>query len=227
MSGHDDDLRQLDELLELPEGDPRRDAMLRDPAVRALYDSYAAFMQAESAGVPGLDRAQDALSRFRGEHIAGGAVEAREERPRAVRAKPGPSFWERLFSPGWRPALAFAALVIVAGAVFLTMQPRRPSNVVVLRGGRGGEMELLPARVTERGVELTWRSVSDADSYEVLFYTTKLEQLATLGETAETTATVPASMRTLMARGDIEVLYRVVARRQGDELSHSPVVTLP
>lgn len=225
----DDELKQLDELLALPEGDPRRAELLRDPALRALHDSYVAFQRSDAAGVPGLDRAEDALSAWRGREIAGAPGAALSERatPRAAVRDESPSWWSRLFAPSLRPALAFAALAVVAGAVWWTMRPTTPANVEVLRGGRDGEMTLHAATVGERGVSLSWSPVPEADSYEVEFYTERLEKLATLSETADTAAIVPPNMRTLMARGGIEVLYRVVARREGEELSHSAVEPLP
>lgn len=225
----DRDLKLLDELLALPEGDPRRTALLSDPALRALHDSYVAFQRSDAAGVPGLDRAEDALSAWRGREIAGAPGASLRERStaRATVRDEAPSWWSRLFAPSFRPALAFAALAIVAGAVWWNVRPQPPANVEVLRGGRGGEMTLHAATVGERGVRLAWSPVSDADSYEVEFYTERLEKLATLGETSDTTAVVPPNMRTLLARGGIEVLYRVVARREGEELSHSAVQPLP
>lgn len=228
MLEHDDAQRQLDELLALPEGDPRREQALADPAVRALYDSYRTFMAADATGVPGLDRADDALARLRGAMIMDGGADVRV--PASARTDTrdsGAPWWKALFAPALRPALAFAVLAVAAGAAWFAMRPGTPEGVVVLRGGRGGDLQLLPARGTERGVELSWHRVPEADRYEVVFFTSQLTQIATLGETADTSAVVPRSMRTMLQRGGTEVLYRVVARSAGDEIVHSPVATLP
>ncbi len=227
MLEQDDAQQRLDELLALPEGDPRRERALADPAVRALYDSYRTFMAADTTGVPGLDRADDALARLRGAMIMDGGADVRVPASARVDSRGDTPWWRALFAPALRPALAFAVLVVAAGAAWFAMRPGTPEGVVVLRGNRGGDLQLLPARGTERGVQLTWRRVPEADRYEVVFYTSQLTQIATLGETADTTALVPRSMRTMLQRGGTEVLYRVVARSAGDEIEHSPVSTLP
>ncbi len=228
MADHDDTLRQLDELLALPAGDPRREEALRDPALRALHDSYVAFLAADASGVPGLDRAEDALARLRGAVIMDGG----EPRPvpasaRTIVAAARTPWWQALFAPALRPALAFVVLLVAAGALWTTLRPPARPNVVVLRGGRSGELVVVSARPSERGVQLVWRRVAEADRYEVVFYTSQLTQIATLGETADTTALVPRSMRTMLQRGGTEVLFRVIARAAGDEIEHSPVATLP
>jgi hypothetical protein len=229
VNAHDDDLRLLEELDALPDGHPRRAEILRDPAIRALHDSYRAFMTGEAAGVPGIERAEDALSAFRGEHVVGitpmWRPAASAER-RVVEAPRAP-WWRALLAPAMRPVLAFGALALVAGAVWLAVRPGGDPAVPTLRGGKGGSLELQPARVTERGIELSWHPHPEADQYEVVFYTSKLTHIMSLGETADTFAVVPHSTRTLLARGGTEVLYRVVARREGDEVTHSPVAGLP
>ena len=132
MNDLDATQRQLDELLALPEGDPRREQALGDPAVRALYDSYRTFMAADATGVPGIDRADDALARLRGAMIMDGGADVRvPASARVDRRGGGAPWWQALFAPSLRPALAIAVLVVVAGAAWLALRPTTPEHVVV------------------------------------------------------------------------------------------------
>ena len=201
----------FERLLDLPEGDPRRSQLLRDPAVRALHANYQAFLAEDGEHVPGTDRAEHALTAWREREI---------ELPRATGAGGG-SRWAKWFAPSLRPAWGLAA-VLLATVTWFAMRPGSAPGPV-LRGGPDGAIALLAPRAVPGGTALGWTRHPEADAYEVVLYSEQLEIVRELPVTAETTL-VFANVERLTLPATL--LYRVVARAGGDEVGRSDVRAL-
>jgi hypothetical protein len=218
---------ELAELLELEAGDPRREHLAACPRCRALLAEYRQFLEPRGA-VPGADL-PDAERRLR-------AVLRREilGEERTVPETPGGRFLARLrrigSTPGFRPALAVAATVLL---LFLgwEMYDRRPpgSGRPVLRqqsppeeGAAGAGFALEAARFREGGaVELRWAPAAGAEAYRVLLFTADLQELAVLGPLTETRVLFqPRELSRPLEPGTV-LVWHVAALQTGDEIARS------
>ena len=139
---------------------------------------------------------------------------------------PGASWIQRLLHPSMRPALAVAALVIVAGAV--TLMPRRAGNPPTdpLRGSSESQsLHIEEAALTDHGASFRWSPVPDAERYEVRLYSSNLQELGRYPAGANAFLTL--SPDGLPATGsDGRMLYRVYALRGGHVVAFSTAAPL-
>jgi len=229
MSEDRDPIEQLDEMAALPPDDPRRVAFERTPRGRAMLAAYLGFLSpgqlpAEAGRAEARDRLQALLAHELGLEAppaASAATPSRDTSPRP-RAR---SAWRRAFG---RPALAFAALLIVAGALWLVLDRARP-RTESMRGHRvdgtgraNAEIVPNPPRVIGGGaVELTWSAVTDADRYEVTLLGGDLADLGVLPAVATPRLVIaPGALPAGLHSGE-RVLWQVTARHGSATLAES------
>ncbi len=234
-------VEELGDLLELPADDPRRRHVEGCPRCRTLLASYARFL---TPGTPPagarLEQAEVRLTQvlrgaLHGSSAAPAGPPASPDRAPA-RAQGRPGFWEQLRelanAPALRPAWAAVAILVVASVAFSLLDIRGPGRrEPVLRGGAPpartqavAKPGLLPVAPASGGaLRLGWTRVPGAEDYEVRLYSADLAQLAALGPTADTTLVLRPQALPARPRPGETVLWRVYARRGGDEIAYSPV----
>ncbi len=201
-------------VLALPAGDPRRAHLDTCPRCRALATAHRAFL--EPPAPPAGARPDDAdarLTAWRERFFAApdGAPAATPVavRPAEARRSESRGGWATLLAPAWRPAWAFAALVIVVGGALVMM--RRPEST--LRGGAPAAVTIEVARwLPDGGVRLAWHGSPDAARFEVRLYSTALEPL---GDPRRRDRDHAGGAGGLAAVGAAQRRLRVVARGAG------------
>ncbi len=188
---------EIADVLALDEGDPRKQHLETCAKCRALALVYLEFMQDRS--IPAGSDPAGANRRLQSAFIdaqASGSASRDLSKARAT-ARSGPP-WERFIS--WlpltlrRPALAAAAVVLLASAAYVGIGPRlageRPG---ALRGtpsppeGSASSAWLLPVEADPSGHPLLrWRRVPGADAYEVRLFGADLSDFARLGPLSDT-----------------------------------------
>ena len=216
---------ELDQVLSLPDEHPRRLHARSCPRCGALLDSYRLYSEAPAAG-EGSDEA-DAATRLR--EALRREIALGDRRRDAAPSANGPSWLQRFIAPPMRPALALAAIAIVAGAVMMWPRAPVPEGTTALRGGGAGSASVVAiesARITPAGLQLRWRAWPGADGYEVRFYSAELSETARLPAGAGTSLRVPLSRVPAAADPAATVLCRIYALRGGDVLAVSPARAL-
>lgn len=206
----------LDALLALAEGDPRRDHLRTCARCHALAESYALFLAPADAHESHVDDADRAFDALRARLLAG------EVSPALRR-----STWRDWFAPALRPAWALAALTVLVGGALVVSRLQAPAPNHVLRGTTDQAMTLAPpVALADGDVRLGWKGVPGADTYEVVFYSSTLDELDRAAAGAETSILLPAGrIPAVYEKGEI-LLYRIIASHGGDEVARSPVGTL-
>ncbi len=233
-------MEELGTVAALPPDDARRGHLETCPRCRALLAAYRDFMAAEA--VPeGADpeRADRQLSEMLERELAGGTpgADARVVRAPGGFRPPVPRIGERL-GAWWRasalrPALAVAAVLIVAGVVYLSPAVRRAPETPVLRGGPADSLAtprsfaLEPPRPTAEAVELSWVAVTGAEAYQVILYSADLAELKPLPPVPTTRMVLRRDdLPVGLARGT-PVFWRVLAFQGGEEIARSEVGSFP
>jgi hypothetical protein len=207
------EFEELAVVLEQPVDDPRRRHVASCPRCRARMAEYEAFMRSEV--LPG-SQPEDAEQRLRA------AFDASLARvPRARRASWSERAIAALSAPSARPVWAAAAVVVVAGSLFLWT--RTPETPRVLRGtgsegASGSTFGQLLAEPQPGRTMLKWSAVPGAEAYEVRLYGTNLVELQVVDAGTDTSVLVA----TELPPGEV-VLWRVFARAGGRDLAISPV----
>jgi hypothetical protein len=216
----------------LPPSDPRVRALEEQPRARALQKAYREFASPE-VGIDSAemmeaeDRLQVALEREIGVPL-GEPTEAGSS-ARAVRPRRRPGFLGALLDSQWRPAFAVAALVVVAGGAWLLTATRR-EGAPVMRGPESGAVgdAAAPRAVPlpDGSWRLTWPGSADAESYEVVFLSAELTEIARVTGLRETHLDLrPDALPSGLVLGS-HVLWRAHAMRGTDEVSRTAVVPL-
>ncbi len=203
----------------LPDDHPLRAHARECPRCRALLDSYAAFATGDPGDVPAADLADaDArLTRALANAIGAPAPAPTAARPAADR---DPSVWERLWHPAMRPALAFAALALVAGAIVWWPREGGHGGAPTMRGeARAGVLEVTRAEWADGTLRLAWRPVAGAEDYELRCFSSALAEIGRVGPLTGDRADI-ATSRLPAAAGDT-LLVRVVALAGGDPIATS------
>ena len=231
-----DEVRCIDpetvaEVLELPAEHPVRLHAQRCPRCQSLLEGYRLFLappdvapeHAWPTAEPRLDALREELT---GVTSASSATTSLPSEP--GRAKPDGSWWARLFQPSLRPAWAFATAAVVVAFVLVLpqLQSRRPGST--LRGSSPGTNMTLaePTFDTDGAVHLSWAARSGATGYRVVFYSTKLEEIARRDAGSATSVMLtPGDLPEPYRLGEV-VLYRVQALEGGDAVATSEVGTL-
>lgn len=214
---------ELAELAHLPDGDPRLEGAMRSPRTRALLRRYREFL-AEPAPMSGADfAAADArLAEMLDRELALPAVAP----GRTIAPEPRESWLRRFFAPSLRPALAFAALAVVAGIVFVSTRPSPRTGEPVMRGDTTRTMD---ARIvaTEPGkVTLQWSAVSGAEQYELRFYGADLTERGRVNLGTETRVELLAGQLPVgLAAGEV-LFWQAVALRGTDVVQQSATASI-
>jgi hypothetical protein len=135
-------------------------------------------------------------------------------------------FLDILFGPRLRPALALAAVVIVAGAVWLSTANRRGGEEPVMRGDvTAGELRATAVAVEPGTARLEWTPSAIADGYALVFLAPDLTEIARV-PVSEARFELKAAMLPGGLTSGTSVLWRVVALHGGDEIARSRTATL-
>lgn len=215
---------EVAELAHLREDDPRVVEAMRSPRTRALLLRYREFL-AEPAPMPGADfaaadaRLAAALER---ELALPGTTPAR----RVITTEPREGWLHRLLAPPMRPALAFAALAVVAGVVFVSTRPTPRTGEPVMRGDTTRTMEARILASEPGRVTLQWSAVSGAERYELRFYASDLTERGRVDLGSQTrvellTGELPAGL----VAGEV-VFWQAVALRGSDVVQQSATATI-
>jgi hypothetical protein len=230
MTNHDClSLQEIGDVMGLPEGAPEREHVTACPRCSALLRTYQEFM--EDRSVPPRADLKDAERSLRDAFagaIPGACRPIRSVAP--ARGRSGaPSEWFR----GGAWILAPAALVLAVG-LYLGLERR---------GGTEGEERLRgPASIPADGawkvvpllatsprvdgtVDLRWRSVESATSYEIVVFGSDLTDLARLSVGADTICALRRSdLRPEPMAGAI-VGWQVTALRDGAIIGRSQIAS--
>lgn len=210
------DAERIGDVLALAPDSPERKHVESCPRCRSLAQSYAMFMETDAVPGANVADADARLSQWRQNVIESAPAPAPKVRPGFLRSL--------LAGFMTRPALAAAALIVVAAAVVWLRVDHAPEQR--LRGSSPASTEALSlsgARVSPTGsIDLSWSAQPQAQRYEVRIYAEDLTELARY-HTAATEFTIPA--------GDIDtsahvLLWRVVALANGNEIAVSAPGTI-
>lgn len=208
------------------ETDPRLAHLRACGRCRALLASLERF-EAKPDDVPAAQRAdaRERLARARRDWPQA------EPGPAARRAGPAGGWPAGWFGPGaraaWRPALAVAALAIVAASVHLAGRPTSPGrDAAVLRSGEERPvarpaLAALPPLHGGSGTVLRWHTLPGADAYEVTLYGAAFESLARVTAGRDTQLALGTLERAAGPAGAGAAYWQVVALRAGDVLAES------
>lgn len=197
----------------LPPEDPRRGHLESCPRCRAAYAAYRDFM---APPPPGLDT-EDARAR----------LEAVLEREMAVpTSKVAGSIAPRNAARwvGWTAAAA--AVVVVAGVLWMRPQTMRPQDAPVLRGPTARTtLALASPVVTGDGVTLAWTAEPAATAYEVVFYDASMREVLRVPAGPVTELALTRAMLGERAAAGTDLAWRVIAIDAAGEMGRSSIGT--
>ncbi len=204
---------QMGRLAALPESDERRRALEECPRCAALLHSYRDFLE-PAAAEPLPPGVREGLAQLR-ERLAG--VEARPARTRARQTAREPVAIR--WMPLWRPALAFAAVAVVAGAWWWSPLGPAGESGRAVRGVPADAVRRAEAEFGPDGaVRFVWPGVPEADHYVVTLHSAELATLARFEAGRETTLVVTRAELPAEVGMGAGVLFRVRAYSGGDEI---------
>lgn len=236
---NDDRIREVSDIAELAhldETDPRRVEAMRSPRTRALLATYQDFLEQPPAEpLPGANlldadrRLAEALDRELAlpAAVVGEPGAATTEPRRALKDEPRRGLLELLFAPALRPAFALAAVVLVAGAVWMgTSQRRTPADEPVMRGDAAGSFRAQIQSQAEGRATLTWTTVTGADHYELRFYAQDLSERGRVDLGPETRVELLAGQLPVGLLSGEVMLWQAFAMKGQDVLAESPTATI-
>jgi hypothetical protein len=200
----------------LPADSPERRHVADCPRCRARMLALAEF-----------ERPTLVLPREADEAGAGERLDAFIDRLGGGAAKPAPRppmpWWQRLFEPAMRPALAALVVVIAAGSFWAVTRPLHRQE---LRGDAESAPALAAAVATPDGWELAWAATGGADAYEVLFFGADLRESARVSGLHETHLLLRREALPAGVEPGKPCFWQVVALRAGDPLARSRTTPL-
>lgn len=217
----------------LPADDPRSRHVEACPRCRARLRSYREFMaEAEPPASPREYAARAAVSAALDREILG-AEPRGASAPRRTHRR---AWWNSspFFAPRWapvlRPALAAAAVVLVAfGVMQLARQPGEGGPSGVLRGrSADGSAAVTAARVVlpDGRTAVSWKRLPGADGYQVVLFGADLVELGRVEVADDSLMVLTAGRLPAAANREPALSCRVVAQRGGDEIARSNLVPL-
>jgi len=220
------DIELIPDTLELPSDDSRRRHVETCSRCSAVLASYQAFMKEETVAGADPEAAHTRLTAFVESEI--GVTREEGESPARSSDPPRKGLLSRVTGTFFmRPAMAAAALVIVAAGV-LWWRPWAPEEIVLRGSTPAGEIQPLvlsaPQILSEDEVVLDWTPMDGADSYQVHLYDEDLNTIVLFEPTVETTLVISRSVIPADAPGVL--IWRVVALQKGDEIGSSDPVFL-
>lgn len=230
-------LEEIPEILREPDGSPGRRHIEECPRCGAVAMAYREFL--EDGSIPRGADMRDAESRLRAAFLALPSVSpisahsAHDEggtiQPAERKGRQWPSRWSRGFR-GARvlaPAIAVLAIGLYVGVRTLDREPgpdRLRGAGPVVPGREVQTIALLEARAWGADdVELRWRAVSTASTYEVVLFGTDLTDLAHLTQIADTVLVVRRRDLHPEPSAGTLVGWQVIARRDGAIVARSPI----
>jgi len=209
-------LDELDSLLDLAHGDPRWRHLAECPLCRARLAAYRAFL-AEGPPLAGSrpEKAKADIEACIDGMVHGGAETKSGSRAR-MRAHTIP---KRVLIPGLVTAAAAVVLIFSLHRFSGDDRPR-PAPLRGVKSTRvGGATPVArPAVIRDGTVTFSWSRVPDADCYQVLIFDMNLEEVARFEAKNDTILSIRADE---IAQAGGPLLWRIVAYREGDELSRS------
>ena len=222
------DPREVAAVAALSPDDPIARHARECPRCSALLDAWRAFDAADRGDVPDADLA-DADTRL-SRALAGAIGSTVPPASSPARRRVGDdesSFWQRLFHPAMRPAVALALVAAVIAVVLFAPQlvPHGSNLRGVSRPGAPA-LTLGDATLTADSLAVAWSPVAEAESYEIRFYSGSLAELGHVGPIAGDHRTLGrAQLGFPLVRGDT-VMVRVVGLAGGDVIARSPTRVL-
>jgi hypothetical protein len=217
------DPSELEGVIGLPDDHPVRQHARACPRCASLLESFRLYLEpGPDARAAHVAEADASLARAI-ERMTGTGAPAR------AAARPSRSWFGWLTGPGLRPALAVAALVLIAGGALVWTRLRSPDEGIMLRGGQPGaarEITVTEARLDEVGLTLAWHEWPGADGYTLRFYSSDLDELGHLTVARRNTLVLRRGQLPFAPEGGDVVLVRVQALRDGDVVASSPAQPL-
>ena len=209
--------------------DERRAHVESCPRCRAQLAELRTFLEPGDVPLARVADAEAALAAaFDRDWRAAHPATAAPTTPLAPRvAQPSrPSIWEALFAPALRPAWSMAAVVVVAGGLWLALKPGEPS---VVRGSVSTVVETLTPVASDGSLTLAWKPVEGADRYEVTFLDAELSELGAPVRVTEPRITLRRDSLSSGLASGASVMWQVSAWAGDRELVHSVAqgATLP
>jgi hypothetical protein len=222
------EIERIPEVLELPPDDSTRRHVEACPRCSAVLASYQAFLKEEITTGSDPDEADARLTSFLESEL--GVL--RKDRVAADEMdQAGKGFLPRITKTFYlHPVWIAALLVIIAAGLYgiFRWHPWTPEKTVLRGPSQADTSEQLtlgiPQKLSGGGIRLEWTPMAGADGYQVRFYDKGLNEIIRLEPTNETTMIVDRSM--FPARAPVELIWRVVALEQGDEIGSSDAVSL-
>jgi hypothetical protein len=167
------EVEALARVRDLPAASPERRHVETCPRCRAALLALAEF-EREVGELPAEADAAGANARL--SEVIDSLTSAAPTAPALRRAEPG--WLRRLFAPpAMRYAAGFAVVAIVAASAWIVA--RGPSgNGERLERGTAGPDGAASVRATDSGWEIAWPAVEGAESYDVVFLSTDLREMA-------------------------------------------------
>lgn len=220
----------LGDLAALPPEDPRVRAL--DSRARAQLRAYQEFVAPgqvpEGARVADAERKLgEALEREIGAPV--GSPTPAHSAPAAPRR--GGGWLGELLAPRLRPALAMAAVLIVAGGVWLITSAPRREGAPLMRGPgptvpESGLVAAAPKPLPDGSLRLSWTPAAEAASYTVVFLSPDLAEITRVTDLGTTHVDLrPGSLPNGLKPGTW-VLWRVLAMRGEDEVARSSTMSV-
>ena len=210
---------ELSELVGLPPDDPRRPAVDADPIRHAQLRAYEEFL--DPGPLPPSARPDEAESRLLER------VEQLTALSPPVAGKEPYRWFDWFRTPRLGPALAIAALLVVAVGVGTLLVPRGPQEEPILRGSGGPaepgswNAELRVELMSPGQTQLRWTAARGATDYTVVFLSSDLHEIARVPSHGAVGLMLEQDA---LPRGLVSgetVLWRVSASAGGDELARS------
>ncbi len=218
------DPEKFDELLDLPQGDPRKEHLAGCSACRSLLLAYRRFLDPSdlpNGAQPGP--AGKELSRFLAEQLDKDSSEPSV-----------PPFSSRLLAaltgPWLRPGLALVAVFLIIGVFWVNGDgPSLPGHSGVVRDLPAEDAMtwrlLPPARLEAGGLELAWEPYLEAESYRVQLLDASLLELGSFDSARAPRFEIGAA--SIAALTGEARFWRVLAISGGDEVARSGTRSLP
>lgn len=212
-------------------GEPEVLAHVQDcPRCRALLAQHRAFLEGEAGVAPAaaptasqLAEADATLAAALEREMSGGRAPqaAPVSAPRVAAAEPRASWWQALFAPALRPTWGFAAVLIVAGGVYLGVRPGVERAEVRGDSPQAAAVTTLVPVAGDGVVTLAWEPVAGADGYDVVLLATDLSELGAPVHVTEPRLELRRDALPAGVTSGSKVLWQVTARIGERELSHS------
>lgn len=207
---------QVEEVVGLPPGDPRREEAERCPRCRSLIRQYTAFATGAIFDPVEAATVKAHLRQFLDSEVRHGARTAGK----------GGNFWERLVAAIRARPLQLAGAAVAAAVVIVIVAPwLRPENGDIVLRGEGdahAEFALRPVESAPGHVVLRWPSVPGAESYRIVIYDAAFDELVS-STVRDTSLAVPVSNLISAWQTAPTLQWEVEALRYGDVMARSEV----